>query len=286
MLLIMRGAGSVKLVTLINNAYVPITINFYKQILKVGIKEEFIIYCSDNITYKAMLATGIKCNIKLYDESMLYGQHLLSGNNISHNNINNTLRTNSSRYAYLQMIKHHLVLHEMTKHMDMYLLVDTDMVLFDNFLEDLQSLIRLKDKHDPFENKPAIYGLKYYLNFNRNLKTEGNSGIRFIINTGFMLFNSNQGHCQKITKDYLDYLNLYKCTNKSANIDEFLLTNFFDNRQINVSAIPDSIHLLSNKSQVYQPNQMTELKHKTKSFHLTFVQDKITFLKEANQWYV
>lgn len=280
-----------KLVTFINESYVPIVRNFDLQLKKCNIKEEFVIYCTNKPTYDLLIDSKIDREIHLSKIDL--GTTSFS----KPINKNIPLDVMTKQYSTINIVKHHLVYKELQENIydptrdwhngsGMFLLVDTDMILFDNFIPDLVSLIRERHKERPFQGKPANFAFKYYLNFNRKNNGIGNTGARSIINTGFMVFNANQHSTIEITKEYINNLDTYVVTDKSANIDEFLITNFFDKNHQNIAHIPDHIHMVSCKSKIYQPDDIEWLKTKTKSFHLTFTRDKIGFMKRAGHWYL
>jgi len=275
-----------KFITLVNNQYSDIAHNFYIQLQKINRHRDFVIYCNNNATLNTMLSKNLDCTIELYSPK-LYNQNF----ELIHTSFtDNISKPDTKNYSILNVIKHDVVYDYLTKNpQEKYvLLVDTDIIIFDDFVDDLISIMDWKLSVN-IDIEPLIVAVKYYLHFNRDLLHKIYFGKKNMINTGFMLFHNTE-RTLKLIRKYYSFMSNFVLDEFSMNIDELLVTNILELEHIGVSNIPDSIHMVSDVSRIYKPSDIEQLKNKTKSFHLTFTIDqkisKIDFLKQSNYWFL
>lgn len=276
-----------KFVTLINSQYSDIAINFYHQLKKINQQDNFVVYC-DSVECKNKIASSIPC------ENYLYVPSLTNLNNLIIKKQQNTsvLKPSTSAYSILNVIKHDVMYQYLTKNPNEQhvLLVDTDIIIFDDFTTDLVTMLSYGFKCN-YEEEPSIFAFKYYLHFNRDLLYQLYYGKKHIVNTGFMLCK-NTDETLKIIEKYYTYMSGLVINDFSSNIDELIITHITETNHFGAVSIPDQVHMVSDAGTIYLPKHIPMLKKCTKSFHITFNQyksvnlDKITFMKQAGEWLI
>ena len=270
-----------KLITFINHAYISLAHNLYLQLKKFNLHNDLIIYTSSDATYKDLLKLNLECDVKKYVPLLFkdYYQSDLCSDDLSKCGYGN------NSYSTFQFLKHDCLYQTLEKHKYVCLL-DTDTLIFSNFIENLKNLMEEKYKFGYCTT--SMFAFKYYLNMNIGLDINSPSlyhwiGKHSMINTGFMgSYQSDQ--TLKIIREYCE-LFIPHIGKNSGNIDEQILTKYFSEKTLNICSVPDNINTLSNCGYIYTPYEIKKLKCDT--FHPTFVtSDKVDFIKECGYWLI
>jgi hypothetical protein len=189
-----------------------------------------------------------------------------------------------------QFLKHDAFYQMLLKH-DHVCLIDSDMIIFEDFVDELFYWIDNQRKFKVIDT-PAYLAFKYYLQIKIGVNLEQPEslyrwiGKKQLINGGLMYANnrcySTLNHIQNYCKLFIPHFG------QLNNIDENIVTEYFGRSVLhsmdNTFAITDHINLINNVGVKYTPEQVLKLKPMT--FHPTFEADKIQFIKDCNQWFV
>lgn len=276
-----------KLVTFISSSYIDMAHNFYIQLMKFDMHKDFIIYVDNANTADMLASRNLNCEYKIYKPELGYMEqhaHLLQYNE------NDIIKPGHGlKYALMNHLKHDVAYQELIKlpEDDILILIDTDMIIFDNFLADIKNIMLYPRKISG--NYPCSFAIKYYLNslltVSKYRRFDHFLGRKVLMNGGLMgFYNSPVNH--NFMRHYYGLLCSFELSNIGANSDELIVTEFLETRDINICSIPDRINILSDSGHFYTPHDMQHLKNITKSFHITYCKDKVQFLKESGYWHL
>jgi hypothetical protein len=281
-----------KLVTFINLAYSELAYNLYLQLKKLNIHENLVIFCLNIDTLNHVQKYNLDCEVKLYKPLLFANQK------ISDSLDKNDPWTGTIDYTTCQFVKQDCFYQSLLNN-EFVCLIDADMIVFDNFIDDLKNLMLNQRKfiHHHGQDEYVLFALKYYsgLNINMNMSASylyGWCGQSQIVNCGFQVAQ-NYDETLKCVEEYCE---LYKphIGKTHHNIDEIIITNYFATRLFHsdkvgwgiprLCSISDQINSLNNIGEIYTPEQVLNLNCKT--FHPTHCGDKINFIKQCGQWFV
>lgn len=278
-----------KLITFISSSYVDMAHNFYLQLKNFNLHKDFVIYTDNAFTADLLANKNLDCEYKIYKPELGMMDRYLY---LLNHNENEIIRAGGGlKYALMNHLKHDIVYQELLKipEDDIMMLIDTDIIIFDDFTQDIINLIHYP--HKTARKYPCSFAIKYYLNANlvanKYRRFDHYLGKKVLMNGGFMgFYNSPINH--NFIKHYYNQLCSYELTNIGANSDEIILTNFLETRDINICSIPDSINILSDNGHFYQPGDIEYLKKITKTFHITYApgSTKVDFLKQSGYWFL
>lgn len=284
-----------KIISLINETYVHIANNFYLQLQKFNCHNELIIYCDSVKTLDKVKSLNLDCESYVY-EPVLQNQwlHLLN-NEIPSTIVDGVPHPAHTAWAdpkwtLLQIIKHDIVYKYLTDNPTKnVLLMDMDMVVFRNFIPEVDYLIQ---SNKNWNNLPIKFLTKHYLNVTKDFSKSGQnqfSGMcKSIVNTGFIGFVNSEETRNHIKNYYHNMVQLNladKCGGHIScqNVDEILITKYIEDNIIQCREIPDHINMLSDIGHIYNHSDIMNIKPAT--YHVTFsVDTKVNFIKSCGAW--
>lgn len=275
-----------KFLTFVNYAYIDMAHNLYLQLKKFNRHKDLIITCTDEETKKTLgeQIQNCECEIVQYQPLLFkeiafnYQSHLNNKDRVATHKKNNS-------YAVYQFLKHDALYQSLLEN-ERVCLLDADMIIFEDFIDEL---VDSMDKDHKFYHKgPAIFGFKYYLQIKLGIDLNYPNtlyqwiGREQIINTGFMYVRKSDttlNHITTYTKLFIPHFD------STINLDEYIITEYFNSININSVSIKDQVNLLSDVGVNYTTDEVLKLKPKT--YHPTFCYDKkIEFIKNCNSWLV
>lgn len=270
-----------KLITFVNYAYIPIVHNLYLQLKKINRHENLIVYCTDQETYVDLSNKLLNCEVILY-KSLLFNDVINENQSHLNNKLYGGCHTQSVSFTIYQFLKQDAFYQTLLKH-DRVCLFDSDIIVFEDFFDEL--IYWMDNTRRFMYGIPSDFGFKYYLNVkidvNPNNKSYSWIGKEQIINSGFIYAR----RCDSTLKHIEEYCKLFRPHfGQKNNIEEHVLTEYFQYVNENTTSISDQINLVSNSGTIYTPQQVLKIKPMT--FHPTFTHDKIQFTKECNQWFL
>lgn len=273
-----------KLLTFINYAYIDIAYNLYLQLKKFNRHGDLIVVCTDDETSFKFKEKNVECDIKTYNAVLFKDiinqnkMHLYNKDHVATHKKNNS-------YAVYQFLKHDALYQSLLEN-DRVCLLDADMIIFEDFVDEL--VHSMDNDHKFYPKGPAIFGFKYYLQIKLGIDLNYPStlyqwiGREQIINTGFMYVRKSDttlNHITTYTKLFIPHFD------SMINLDEYIITEYFKYIDINSVSIKDQVNLLSDVGVNYTTDQVLKLKPRT--YHPTFCYDnKIQFIKDCNSWLV
>lgn len=271
------------LITFINHAYIDICHNLYLQLKKFSRHADLIVFCTDELTYKLMNSKNLDCKVEQFRPLLFESISDKLTHHLGNKDLAATYKRSES-YSVYQFLKHD-VLYQTLLTNDHICLIDADMIIFEDFVDDLMYWMKCDRK---FHHKgPSLFGFKYYLQVRTGVNPNNPEtlyhwvGKEQIINTGFMYVRK----CEETIQHIENYTKLFfPHFDALHNLDEHIITEYFRNIDLNVTSIKDQINLLSDSGVNYTVDEILRLKPKT--YHPTFTFDKIQFMKDCNQWFV
>lgn len=273
-----------KFVTFINLAYTELCFNLYLQLREFNRHTDLIVVCTDIVTYKKICEYNLNCQIKIY-KPVVFIDHI----NTIQSHLENTeyvsTHNQSQSYTMYQFLKHDAFYQALVEH-DHVCLIDSDMIIFEDFVDELMFWVNNTRKFRVFET-PSCLAFKYYLQIKISINTFDTLnlykwiGREQIINGGLIYANK----CENVLNHIRTYCKLFvPHFGQLNNIDEVVVTEYFKNHNENTFAITDHINLINNVGVNYTPDQV--LKFRPMTFHPTFEPNKVEFLKECGKWLV
>ena len=271
-----------KFLTFITEPYVDLAHNLFLQLQKFDLHHNLIVFCDNQHTFDLFSKKNLNCDTRVYKPRLNnFNLHTFPLGKQSDQQFPGTFHY--SKIISLKQDAAYQVLLE-DRNNPYVTILDVDLIIFDNFVPDLIYYMNYPHKHDKY-NIVANFALKYYLNNNRNPLTNEWRGKKSVVNTGFMCFSNSNSTLRHIEK-YYEMITQFVSTTNTFNIDETMLTHYIENTDVVVVDLPDYINICSNTSHMYKSEDIEHIKFLTKTYHVTFVSDKKSFLKETNNWYV
>lgn len=271
-----------KLITFITEAYVDLAHNLYLQLEKFGLNTRLIVFCDNEHTFNLFIRKKLACEARVY-VPRLHNFNLQTFPLVKQPDQQQPGTFHYSKIISLKQDAAYQVLLE-DRNNKYVTIIDVDIIIFDNFVEDLIYYMEYPFKHDA-HGQIANFALKYYLNNNRNPLNNEWKGKKSVVNTGFMCFHNSNYTLQHIER-YYRMITQFVSTTDTYNIDETMLTYYIETSNINVVDLPDYINLCSDTTHMYQPEDIDRIKALTKTFHVTFTNNKVGFMKATNNWHV
>ena len=272
-----------KLVTFINFAYADICYNLYLQLKKFSRHTDLIIFCTDENTYKSMASKNLDCDVRQYKPVVFADISDKLQRHLGNTEFAATYKRSES-YSVYQFLKHDVVYQTLLEN-ERVCLIDADLIVFEDFVDEL--IYWMDNENKFYHTGPAVFGFKYYLQIKTGVDPLNPQtlyhwiGREKTINTGFMYVRQSDcafNHIQSYSKLFLPHFD------HANNLDEFIMTEYFEHINDNTVDIKDQINLLSDVGVNYTYEQVLRIKPKT--YHPTFTGDKIEFMKNCNQWLV
>jgi hypothetical protein len=284
-----------KIISLINETYTHIAHNFYLQLQKFNFHNELIIYCDSAKTLDKIKNLNLDCESYVYKPLLPNRWLYLLDQDIPSTIVDGIPQPSHEAWGHpkwtlLQIIKHDIVYKYLKDNPTQnVLLMDMDMVVFRNFLPEINYLI---ESNKNWNNIPVKFLTKHYLNVNKDFSKFGASQFsgmcKSIINTGFIGFVNSKETRDHIKNFYqnMTQLNLTnKCDGEIScqNVDELIITKYVEDYIVQCREIPDQINMLSDIGHIY--NSLDIMNIKPATYHVTFALDtKVNFIKSCEAW--
>jgi len=271
-----------KFLTFITDPYVDLAHNLYLQLEKFGLNTKLIVFCDNENTFHKFAKKNLACECRVF-RPRLHNFNLITFPLSQQHDQQFPGTFHYSKIISLKQDAAYQVLSE-DRNNKYVTILDVDLIIFDNFVDDLIYYMEYPHKHDA-HGHIANFALKYYLNNNRNPLNNEWKGKKSVVNTGFMCFHNSNSTLRHI-EQYYRMITQFVSTTETYNIDETMLTYYIEKSNIDVVDLPDYINICSNTAHMYQQQDIEHIKGLTKTYHVTFTSDKIGFMKYTNNWYL
>lgn len=248
-----------KIVNIINHGFIKFGFNLYKNLETINRHNDLILYCTDSYTFECVKKLGLNCEAKLF----------VSSGKVPVKKIN-YVKTHevydpciNEEYYYINFLKYE-AFYQTLKEYGSAIMLDSDILVFGDFIHDTIELLKENDLVLSFENYPH----------------EAASAKGSMVNGGYMGINLNE-------KTEIFFQDLFENMKEGCSVDMYYTTPAFRKNKDNLKwVVPHpSIMTLNHCGNRNTSKQI--LKKNLKAYHPTFynVEQKIQQAKIVGRWF-